>query len=314
MSVIDSSRRVLRVLAVAAAAGGLLASCGGGSQVNAFEPQRLLSFGDELSVINSDGYKYSMNSFTDDDGLVCDAHPLWIQYLARQYDMAYPQCNPDEQTDPKARTYAVLGATVESFNTQIQAFQASDSFNSQDMVTVLVGMYDVLDAYSRYPATSEADLRAELVTKGELLGSRVNTLTETGARVLISTIPDLGRTPFAKAETDANTDTNRAELLTRMVDSFNRAMRLKLINDGSKIGLLLADDMTRAMVRVPENYSLKNTKDPVCTVDLPYCTTKTMVTDANASTYLWADELRPSAPWQLQLGVQAVNRTETNPF
>lgn len=306
---------LLRSLAAAALATGLLASCGGGSQIDPFKPARLLAFGDELSVLTPTGYKYSTNSFTDADGLVCDAQPLWIQYLARHYDqMAFPQCNPDSVANPTARTLAAFGAKADDFLAQTTSFQATDSFTDRDMVTVLVGMNDVLDAYARYPAESESALREELAAKGQRVAARINDLTGTGARVLVSTMPDLGLTPFAIAEKAAHTDTDRAKLLTRMVDSFNRAMRLDLLNDGSKIGLLLMDDLSRAAVRVPGNFGLTNTKVPVCAVALPNCTTKTLITDGSATTYLWADNLHPAAQLQLQLGLQAVSRVENNPF
>ena len=304
-----------RSAAAAAVAAGLLVACGGGTQIDPFRPDRLLSFGDELSALTDSGYKYSTNLYTEEDGLVCDGQPLWVQYLAKHYsDMAYPQCNPSDVANPPARTVAAYGATVADFVAQADSFAATDGFNGRDMVTVLVGMHDVLAAYARYPAESESTLRAELADAGERLATRINALTDTGARVLVSTVPDLGLTPYAIAQKAAHTDTDRAELLTRMVDSFNRAMRLKLVNDGSKIGLLLADDMSRAMVRSPSNYSLTNVKVPVCAVALPDCTTQTLIDGGNASDYLWADELHPAATLQLQLGVQAVSRVENNPF
>ena len=40
-----------------------LASCGGGGQVVPFDPDRIVAFGDELSVIRTDGTKYSINAF-----------------------------------------------------------------------------------------------------------------------------------------------------------------------------------------------------------------------------------------------------------
>jgi hypothetical protein len=47
--------------AAAIAATALLASCGGG-QVEPFSPTRVLAFGDELSTIEADGRRYSINA------------------------------------------------------------------------------------------------------------------------------------------------------------------------------------------------------------------------------------------------------------
>jgi outer membrane lipase/esterase len=307
---------LVRGLLAASLAVSLLASCGGSSsQVDAFTPLRVLSFGDELSLLTPEGKKYTTNSATATAGLLCAEQPLWVQYLATaRYGMVFSQCNPDSKPEANAKMLATYGATVDGFVTQTQAFAAGDSFSGNDMVTVMVGMNDVLAAYARYPVESAASLTAEMTAKGELLGATVNRLTDTGARVLISTVPDIGLSPYAIAEKAAHTDTNRAALLTSLVNSLNLAMRKSIVNDGSKIGLLLADDLTKAMVRVPSAYGLANTTVPVCATALPDCTSLTLITSGNALTYLWADSIHPASTFQSQLGVQAVSRVNNNPF
>lgn len=306
--------RLLRGVGAAMLAAGLLASCGGGSQVQEFNPDRLISFGDELSYFTDAGLKYTTN-VADDNGTVdCEAGPLWIQNLATHYGMVYAQCNPNGEASPDARTLATVDATVDDFAAQVLAFTAGDSLRSSDMVTVLVGMHDVLNAYARYPVEDESILIAQVQDAGLRLAQQVNSITGTGARVLVSTIPDLGLTPFAIEERDTHGDTDRAELLTRLVNAFNQTMRLNLINDGSKIGLLLADDLSRALVRVPGAYGVTNIDTPVCTVALPLCTSNTLIADGNASTYLWADSTRPAITLHDRLGDQAVSRVNNNPF
>lgn len=306
--------RLLRGLSAALLATGLLASCGGGTQIDEFKPARLVSFGDESSVITADGKKYSTNYVDPTDGPECDAARIWIQELASHYGFAFAQCNPDALTTTVAQTQATVNATVDDFSAQVAAFNTAAPLNSSDMVTVMVGMHDVLNAYARYPTESEAVLTADVQAAGRRLASQVNSITDSGARVLVSTIIDVGLTPFAIAETAAHTDTDRGDLLTRLVDAFNRAMRLDLVNDGSKIGLLLADDLTRAGERVPGAYGLGNTTDGVCSVALPDCTNLTVVTDGNVETYLWADSLHWAQAMQDQLGNQAVSRVNNNPF
>lgn len=306
--------RLLRGVGAAMLAAGLLASCGGGSQVQEFSPDRLISFGDELSYFTSAGLKYAPN-VADDNGTVdCTAGPLWIQNLATHYGMVYAQCNPNGEASPDARTLATVNATVDDLSAQVLAFTAGDSLRNTDMVTVLVGVHDVLDAYARFPVEDESILIAQVQSAGLRLAEQVNAITNTGARVLVSTIPDLGLTPFAIEERDTHGDTDRAKLLTRLVDAFNQTMRLNLINDGSKIGLLLADDLSRAMVRVPGAYGLSNVDTAVCAVDLPLCNSNTLVGDGNTATYLWADDTRPGLTLHDRLGDQAVSRVNNNPF
>src|SRR5690349_8167722 len=111
-----------------------LAGCGGGtSQVDVFVPERLLVFGDELSVLTSDGRKYSTN-FADENGVIdCEASPLWIQILAAHYGMVFSECNPDTVANPKALMLAEAGATSDELANQIATFQAGDSIHSDDM-------------------------------------------------------------------------------------------------------------------------------------------------------------------------------------
>jgi outer membrane lipase/esterase len=136
--------------------------------------------------------------------------------------------------------------------------------------------------------------------------------------VLVSTMPDMGQTPFAKAEALEKGDV-AATVLSRMSAAFNRSMRLNLLNDGSKLGLLLMDDLMHAMVRVPSAYGLSNVDSPVCeeSAPLPDCNSETLVSGdptPTASNYLWADATRPTPVPQNYLGIQAITRARNNPF
>jgi hypothetical protein len=68
-----------------------LASCGGGGLVEPFRPTRILALGDELSVIEADGRKYTVNAFKVTDStttpqtestteLDCVRNPIWIRW------------------------------------------------------------------------------------------------------------------------------------------------------------------------------------------------------------------------------------------
>lgn len=306
-------------LASSALLAGLLAACGGGtSQVDVFVPERILAFGDELSVLTSDGRKYTTNFVDENDVRHCESNPIWVQILALHYGMVFAECNPGSVANPKAKMLATAGATSDELAAQIQTFQSGDSIRSDDMATVLVGMNDVLQAYASYPAESEAELTARVEAAGERVAAQVNLLADAGARVLVSTIPDMGQTPFAKQESIDKGDLH-GKVLTRLSVAYNRAMRLKLTNDGSKIGLLLLDDLARSMVRVPAAYGFVNIDTAVCAIDtpLPDCTSNTLITDDTTPTilnYMWADATRPASTVHTSLGSQAVTRAANNPF
>ena len=309
--------RLTAPLAVLAVSGALLSGCGGGtSQVDQFKPTRLLTFGDELSLMTGEGKKYTVNALDASDAILCANNPLWTQTVAAAYGFTFAQCNPDKKTQFLAVNLSTVGAGVNEVLSQIDTFQASNTFTNTDLLTVFVGFNDIKAAYAKYPGQSEAALVAEVQAKGEALAARVNALTALGPRVLVSTAMDVAGSPWALAEKAAHTDTDRAALMSRLTDAFNLAMRLKLVNDGSKIGLLLADDLSRAMSseRTRSAYGLGNSTVAACSTALPDCTTKTMVTNATPSVYMWADDTRPGYVFHYYLAQQATKRLATLPF
>lgn len=304
-----------------------LASCGGGSyQVQAFVPARILTFGDENSLLVApDGSKYSVNGISTTTQLVdCTVDPMWFQVLATSYNMVYPECNPEGQLQPGAHSYAAVGATVDDVTNQVNAFATTDSFAADDLVTLYVGINDVLQVYTTAFDGNQADILTQMRARGVQLGNLVNQVANAGAKVLVLTIPDMGDSPFAVAEQQRG-DFDRQQLLSQMSDAFNRAMRSTIINDGSKIGLVLVDDFVHGAARSPASFGLSSYNIAACldTAPLPSCTTdpSDIRIDelqnppvANASLYLWADATHLGIVAQTQIGNQAVSRAHSNPF
>lgn len=321
----DRWRRALRCASVAAAMG--LVACGGGEQIETFAPNRAIAFGDESSVIDDsasagNGRKYTVNgTVSDTDATVdCRRLPLWIQVVATPYGLNFPQCNNGTTpvVSPTGRIRAAAGAKVADLSGQIDAQQAESAFTPKDLVMILIGQNDVLAQYATYPGVGEAQLIANVEAAGAALGTQINRIADAGAKVLISTIPNLGLTPFAIAERTANTDTDRAALLTRLTDRFNASMRATVVNDGRKIGLILLDEYIGIVVRIINGGGFSNVTDIACdTTKAPTlldCTTFTLVTGAGAATYLWADPTHLSAGGQQSLGTLASQRAANNPF
>lgn len=313
------ARGTLAAMALAA-----LAACGGGtSQYEPFVPQRLLAFGDETSAIDSQGRKYSVNGLTTpeegsgaDPVLDCSALPNWVQQLASIYAFVFAECNPGNVAAPQARMLAMAGAKVADIKVQIDAQIAAGGFAAGDLATVLAGANDIVELYQQYPGRSEEDLSNELRVRGQRLALEVNRLVDFGVKVIVSTVPDMGVTPYAVKQRVEFSDTDRAALLSRMSAAFNEQLGVNIVLDGRFVGLVQGDLRTQAMVRSPGFFSLTNVTQAACSdsVELPLCDTGTMVADANPVSWMWADDLRGGYPVQQQLGALAIDRARRNPF
>ena len=160
------------------------------------------------------------------------------------------------------------------------------------------------------------------------LAAQVNRIANLGAKVLLSTTPDMGYTPFALIENAANP--GRADLLARLSERFNAKLRANIMNDGRKIGLIKLDEYVQgvAKARLAGGGIFVNTTLAAClpSAPLPTCTSLTLGTNAGAVpppttptaadgiTWLWSDVTHLSAGGQVSLGSLAVTRALNNPF
>lgn len=307
-------------LLAGALASALLASCGGGSQVQTFTAKRVFAFGDETSVINPNGSKYTVNGLASGSTatLDCNVNPIWIQSVASVYGLVFPQCNPAGLTDPNSRIYATNGALVADLSGQIDLQLADGGFSSADLVTVLAGPNDVIAQFTQYPAVGEDQLLVNIDAAGAALAAQVNRLAALGAKVIVSTIPDMGRTPFAGDRSVGSTNGNPG-VLSRLSTRFNDSLLSHLLNDGHKIGLVQLDEYLTLVDRATQastSATFANTTLASCqvTAPLPLCTTNTLVSDAVSATWLWADDRHLSASGQASLASLAVTRAQNNPF
>ena len=307
-------RRAAGVAALAGAA--LLSSCGGGQPGQRFYPSRIIVFGDELSLVRADGSKYTINALVSGSttALDCASNPIWVQTLASVYGLTFPQC-PGSAVDPVSQIYAAAGAGVNDLPGQISQQQLAGGFTASDMVTVLVGANDVVAEFGKYPDVGESQLDADLDALGTALALQINQLADTGAKILVSTIPDMGLTPFAGDRSVGSTDSNPA-LLSRLTARFNDALLAHLTNDGSKIGLIQLDEYLQATdhATLLGQGTYANTTLAACSVALPACNTNTLVPEAVNATWLWADNRHLTPAGQGNLASLAVTRAQNNPF
>lgn len=327
MSSRSPSRPGLRRALIATAVLATLAACGGStSQRDPFVAQRLFALGDESSALiadptsNTAALKYSPNVDFGVSGAVrisCPDQPLWIQSVAGLYGFTFKECNPGDVAEPLAATFAAVGARVADVDAQAAR---AGGFREKDLVTVLLGTNDVLEAFQAIidsqGAVTEAQVTGELRARAEKLANKINQIVGEGARVIVATVPDLGLSPFGR--TQEAVGAGRAELLTRLTTAFNEQLGVKILLDGSLIGLVQADQMVQAMVRQPGNFGLTNAVDAVCLPSrpLPTCTTKadSLIPGGDAGTFLWADGTRMSFGGHSYLGRLAQDRATNNPF
>jgi outer membrane lipase/esterase len=302
-----------------------LAACGGGDTQEPFKPNRVLAFGDELSTIEADGRKYGINAYKITDTttnpptestteLDCTRNPIWIQTVASSFGLAFDRCL-GTATTASGQVLAQRGQKVADLPAQLAAVQGAAP-NERDLALMQVGMNDILELYARYPAESSASLIEEARSRARVYGEAINRLAQSGPAVVVLTVPDLGLTPFARAQNTSSGDPNRSKLLSQLTDAFNSRMSVTLINDGRLIGLVFIDIETQNMFRFPSNFSLTNVLDAAClpAAVLPDCRTNTLATGATSASHLWADDLRPGQTLQSRMGSLAEFRAKNNPF
>lgn len=305
-------RKGLTVLSVAALAG--LSACGGGtSQIEPFAPTRIITFGDESSLIKPDGKKYTINGVDSVTGAVdcmVNDNLIWVQKLANHFGLVFKECNPSQIAVTSGLMYATAGGNVASLQAQLDAHFATGGFGPKDLVTVMVGANDIIELYQQYPAQSQAALLNEVRVRARALAAQVNRIANANGRVILATVFDQGVTPYALEE--SKLDSGRAAFLTQLTSEFNLEMRVNIRNDGRLIGLVLADERIQIMVKYPQGEVTKQ----AClnTVSVDNCTTNTLITDSSATTWLWAND-KLLSPWGHRLiGESALRSATTNPF
>ncbi len=305
--------------AAAAAALMVLASCGGSTaQYEAFVAERVFAFGDDASALTPDGRRYAINGLaTETSAFDCSLQPIWVQVVANFYGLPLERCNTSSPVqEPRAFTFAAPGAQVADVGAQIEARVAAGGFREKDLALVFVGMNDILALYAQYPMRDEASLTAEARARGEAAANLVNRLIDLGARVLVSNLPDMGMTPFARAEATDHADSgfDRAALMTRLTTAFNERLGVRMRIDGRYVGLVQMDLRTQQAAIAPAAFGFDDISTAVCTAALPDCTTATLAEGKTAGGALWADATRLGGGGQGSLATLALQRAQSNPF
>jgi outer membrane lipase/esterase len=287
-----------------------LASCGGGTtQIEPFVPQRVIYIGDETVGLLPDGTRYGINVL---EGAVinCAQFPIWTQQVAANFGFTTDYCGGGAFGVTRATPNA-MAADIEG---QISAQIAASGVGPKDLFIVMVGMNDIIELYEQFAGpktctnnnTVDTPLETELARRGSQVAAQVNRIIDGNGRLIVSTVHDLGYTPYALARNDST-------LLSCMTAVFNARVRVDPIQDGRFWGLVLADDDTIAVARTPSTIGASNVTDAACTVAPPNCTTATLVTP-EATSYLWATDRHFGPLFHNLLANQAITRARNNPF
>ncbi len=321
----------------------LLSSCGGGgqsSQSERFKPTRMIVFGDESSLLvpttpgGNDSRKFTNNGFNFVNTTVIDcanASRLWVQYLADEYGLVFAECNPNGAT-ATAQMRAKGNAKVEGTNglvQQVDEFLASTPGNAAvptDLITMMAGTNDVIELYDRVtnsanPAPlSQAAAVAEAKRRAVVFAAQIDRLTNrsnTLGRVMYSTVPELGLTPFGLSKPLAD-----QTLLNLLTTSFNDEMRLNVYDNGRSRGFLNTSQQFRNVIdfvrrgKSVSRTDITNVTVAVCQdpVNLLSCTNNTLVTGATATSHLWAGNVNFSAAGHILVGNDAVDLVTSLPW
>ena len=246
---------------------------------------------------------------------------MWTQILGATFNFVFEECNPSVRP-VTAFLYAVPGAKAADFVAQLaEARVVHGAFGCNDLMSVLIGANDVIELFEVYlqsPSSSTAnDATNELTARGARLGKAITALTDNnGPNIVVSTIPMMNLTPYARALARLRPEINAQNVLQQFSNAFNTALRVNIPNDGSRWGLVELDAILSAGSNNPEDYGLDNVSQAVCAADLPNCnnTAADLVPNGNPRTWLWASDLWMGWEAHERLGSFARTRAQDNPF
>lgn len=298
-----SRRSLLRAgalggLAVTVGSTGLLSACGSGDIVSALVPTRFISFGDGLSDLGqgSTGLRYTIN-----DGTL----NTWADRLANRYGLLLTAQKAGGQG--YAQGHAVGSALPRTLAQQIDAFLASNTLGSTDVVLINLPMTDVLTAMAAVKAgtLTESAALAQVDAVGRAHVVQVKRLIAAGAQyIVVAGVYDLGKSPWAIAQTQES-------LFTSASIKLNDAFKTDAVNLGKNLLFVDAAFLVNrnALAETRGSYGFVQVTTPICTTpDAFTCTSGTLVSGATASQYLFADQIHMTPAGNIYLGDYAYDQ------
>ena len=306
-------RRSLMIAACASAA--LLAACGSSTTESAISPQRMIAFGDGMSDVGQKGTRYTVN-----DGSVNN----WTLQVASGYGKTLTASSAGGKSYAAGNARIVAKPDAAGSNTtltvkeQIDSFLASNTFTGDDLVMINGGISDVI---ANMAAVNAGTMTTEqMITASRQAGTdfaaQIRRLVNAGAKyVVVAGTYDLSKTPWAKT-------IGREALLSNASSRFNEGLLVGIVDLGANVLYVDSAYYVNLYTSVPGNYGFNNSTAAVCTsvdanngigigagqVNSALCTSSTLLSGANPTSFVFADSvyLTPSA--QRQFGTYAYDR------
>lgn len=299
---LSNTVRRLGAVLVTSLAAVTLASCGGGTQAKKFVPESLVVFGDEFSLITSDGTAgvganegatYGVAKFESGSAgpYDCEAYFNWVMLFADSVGFRFAnECNKliSARTDLKTAVMlandpvdvrvdndtsvdlAVTNAGADAISARMQANLSR--LNKGTLVTVNAGRADVVKAYRQFLVNPDSlsVLTANVRETGRRFARSLKPVVDTGARVLLILSPGLGESPLAKADS-VNLARNKAALAA-LSAAFNVGVELQAatVATGQQLGLVRLDQVLDLMVAQFKTYGTGNAY-ALTDIDSPAC-------------------------------------------
>ena len=269
-------RAALALVGVSAAA--MMAACGDGSVVSDLKPARFMTVGDSFADVGQAGGKYTVN----------DGSLTWVQQLAAHYSLTVDPASAGGWG--YAQGYARVdsadtssGTAAPSVKEQVDQLLARTSMQEGDVMMLNGGMHDIVAAVT---ATGISDqTTATVKAAGKALAAQVRRVVAAGAtHVVVTGVQNVGLTPRAVRLGEQSS-------IEKLSVAFNDALLIDIADMGATVLYFDAALFFNLINNKPENYSVDNATDPVCTTpDASTCTPSSVVsTDYNR--YMYADSL-----------------------
>ena len=269
-------RAALALVGVSAAA--MMAACGDGSVVSDLKPARFMTVGDSFADVGQAGGKYTVN----------DGSLTWVQQLAAHYSLTVDPASAGGWG--YAQGYARVdsadtssGTAAPSVKEQVDQLLARTSMQEGDVMMLNGGLHDIVAAVN---ATGISDqTTATVKAAGKALAAQVRRVVAAGAtHVVVTGVQNVGLTPWAVRLGEQSS-------IEKLSVAFNDALLIDIADMGATVLYFDAALFFNLINNKPENYSVDNATDPVCTTpDASTCTPSSVVsTDYNR--YMYADSL-----------------------
>jgi phospholipase/lecithinase/hemolysin len=259
----------------------------------------IYAFGDSLSDAGND-YAASFGLLPASpysDGRFSNGR-VWVQDLAHDLHLPIPQASLDGGNDfayggAEAGTEPLHGALPIDLPSQLLQFEVEDPHPAAGaLYTLSIGANDLLDAipdYASNPTLAESDVTAAVADEVKFVGSLIGL----GARMFdILNVPDLGKTP---EERSAGTTATATSLSAQYDAALGKSLAALAAHDHVTIDVVNAFALIDAGVADPGAYGLKDVTDPVWTGNYYGTGGSLTVHGAKANTYLFFDQLHPTA-------------------